>query len=1163
MQRVKLAKESEATVPAKTLPHRLSSKLSDGVHHYTTDSGVNVALIKEGDTYYFYDYVTDNIFKPMTMQEANKALKSHYTSSMQATNGKIAAAMPLAEATADLSAETKTAADSTEVESAVENSDFGTTEGIETADFIEEVNRMIDESRKSKRKKRIGVVSQNHANIINNLMQTVNPEFSADGYELWIDGTSASHIEIRHGKNGEADKSMASREAKMLIPWAAQNADRSEFIVEDGEIKLSDRFFNKDGSRAPEIRLQKTLNGDTIYVAECVPDATNKRIYITSAYIKKGSKGQLLNMDNKSSPQPTPEASFDGNATTTSIPDSSKKINSFEKNSSEKVSSYEKLKAQNAEIAKFAEENIKDYKKLNDPSRRAVRAVIRQGRAHGLSDADIITIASVSAHSGAKIKFSKADCKRTNKKGETVYVDGFYDGDTDTITVNPEKTRSTDRLLLHELLHDIVMHLGGTKKGFKLYKKLVEQALNNMSEEQQNAIVEKYQEMGESRDSVLTEEILAHYGEAFANKAFFEAMLTERQSLGKRILNFFKSAVTDYAGDERLTRSARKFQRAFKKLFDDYSAINQNTNAYDSNLRLSEGEKRNAAAVDNYSEEEYNNFGWARENNVLNAAENEDLRSKFAGATKGLISVPKSKSGEYMIAVGGNGINNKIAFMKGDIDSPIITRILEIDADNETTLSEIRSDLYEIEKRGIQQETGGVFRRYDSFNFRNNGVAKRNISKGQGHNNQLGAKRSSGSGKTQRIKEIVFEENGTERITYSDGSVEIRNSQNDIKSDSNKRYALSADFDIAKDAISSKETESKLKQLKNYAKNMTPSSILATQIQFTNTQAGIEAAGKALGIKEIEAEVQAVRASRSQAQEMLGGNQWTIMGDKYVKQGDGFYKIIEPIQKKGKEYWERFQKFLFHRHNIDRMSLEERSIAKNEAKKTELAELQTKLKELKAQLAEVNAELKDLKLQRGREAVLKRSKLNDTKQALTAEQNALEKNVSKLRQDIESFKPEENKAVLGKEENGETVAVTADESRVIVEKYLKLHPEFEAEAEKIYTYLDNLQKMRLDAGLIDETLYKALKEKYPHYVPTYREESKQGASGISGKYNLSVKKTISKAKGSVETLMSLDDSISRMTEQVITAANVNRLANTLYDAATASSQNKKYQPSGW
>ena len=55
-------------------------------------------------------------------------------------------------------------------------------------------------------------------------------------------------------------------------------------------------------------------------------------IWITSAYInKKGSKGQLLNIEDTSSPQPTPEASFDSNATDISITDSAEKSNSFEK----------------------------------------------------------------------------------------------------------------------------------------------------------------------------------------------------------------------------------------------------------------------------------------------------------------------------------------------------------------------------------------------------------------------------------------------------------------------------------------------------------------------------------------------------------------------------------------------------------------------------------------------------------------------------------------------------------------------------------------------------------------------------------------------------------------------------------------------------------------
>lgn len=110
---------------------------------------------------------------------------------------------------------------------------------------------------------------------------------------------------------------MASHEAKILIPWAVQNASSGDFLREDnGAIKLSNRFFNRDNSKAPEIQLKKVVAGDIIYISECVPDSVNKRIWITSAYIQKGNSGQLLNMEDISSPQPTPKASFDSTATT-------------------------------------------------------------------------------------------------------------------------------------------------------------------------------------------------------------------------------------------------------------------------------------------------------------------------------------------------------------------------------------------------------------------------------------------------------------------------------------------------------------------------------------------------------------------------------------------------------------------------------------------------------------------------------------------------------------------------------------------------------------------------------------------------------------------------------------------------------------------------------
>ncbi len=220
----------------------------------------------------------------------------------------------------------------------------------ETAEFIESVSKMNDKTQISKRKKRIGKLSREHAEIVNNLMKTELPGFSADGYELWIDGTGAKHIEDRHGKNGSADNSMASMEAKELISWASQNAENGYFIKENnGEIRRSKRFFNSDGSRAPEIRLEKQIDGDTMYVSECVPDSSNRRIWITSAYIKKGSKGQLLNMDENSSPQPTPEASFDSTATNTIITENSQKSNSEQKKS--KLTSKKAIKSLVLDVA--------------------------------------------------------------------------------------------------------------------------------------------------------------------------------------------------------------------------------------------------------------------------------------------------------------------------------------------------------------------------------------------------------------------------------------------------------------------------------------------------------------------------------------------------------------------------------------------------------------------------------------------------------------------------------------------------------------------------------------------------------------------------------------------------------------------------------------------
>ena len=189
-----------------------------------------------------------------------------------------------------------------------------------------------------------------------------------------------------------------------------------------------------------------------------------------------------------------------------------------------------------------------------------------------------------------------------------------------------------------------------------------------------------------------------------------------------------------------------------------------------------EGGKFSEREVDNYSQKEYNDFGWARANDVLSATENADLRSKFAAAISKQANPPKTKAGEYMISV-GDTVENKIAYMKGTIDEPIITRIVEIDEYNETKLDKLRRYLYDLERRGIQQEAGGIYRRYDAFDFKSNVSSERKSLSLSGHNIGLGTQRGRSSKKAKRVTRFTVNEDGTYTTYYADGTVETEKQQ--------------------------------------------------------------------------------------------------------------------------------------------------------------------------------------------------------------------------------------------------------------------------------------------------------------------------------------------------------------------------------------------------
>ena len=96
-----------------------------------------------------------------------------------------------------------------------------------------------------------------------------------------LDDNGVQHIERRHGKNGEADHSMANLEDIARINFVLENFDQAYRSEQPAA-----GYFDSKGKKAPVVVFTKKING-TYYVVEAVSDAKSKRNYIISAYLSR------------------------------------------------------------------------------------------------------------------------------------------------------------------------------------------------------------------------------------------------------------------------------------------------------------------------------------------------------------------------------------------------------------------------------------------------------------------------------------------------------------------------------------------------------------------------------------------------------------------------------------------------------------------------------------------------------------------------------------------------------------------------------------------------------------------------------------------------------------------------------------------------------------
>ena len=257
------------------------------------------------------------------------------------------------------------------------------------------------------------------------------------------------------------------------------------------------------------------------------------------------------------------------------------------------------------------------------------------------------------------------------------------------------------------------------------------------------------------------------------------------------------------------------------------------------------------------------------------------------------------------------------------------------------------------------------------------------------------------------------------------------------------------------------------------------------------------------------------RAASSAGVSMITDAQTNINAQKV---GKSLNEIFSPIREKGEEYYRAFQMYLFHLHNIDRMSL---------SKNKEGAVL-----EAKAALHDFDSNHPEIRTDTEAQLMRLTESMDPDVAALATERMRLLRNLNAA----EAIK---DKPVFSYE-------VTADESRERARRALQQNPEFDQYRQEVRTYIDNLMQYRVDSGLMTQENADYLKKLYPNYVPTMRAGKQEAGTGRD-RNAVRIGKTVGRAEGGTADLVPLHEALGRQTMKAVREGSKNRFGQRLLD----------------
>lgn len=379
-----------------------------------------------------------------------------------------------------------------------------------------------------------------------------------------------------------------------------------------------------------------------------------------------------------------------------------------------------------------------------------------------------------------------------------------------------------------------------------------------------------------------------------------------------------------------------------------------------------------------------------------------------------------------------------------------------------------------------------------------------------------------------RIAELFGDSEELARQELTDKTV--KNLTEKGQTDKDEEYAARATID----ATTEKVTDEVVKAERNFRENIESITSGAMRM-FVNAGDTVRRIAKATKSKSLEGYYFNAGAYSQRAGNWIakGGARTDIDGHKI---GTSLADTLAPMRKDAKKYRD-FQLYLLHMHNVDRMKYD--NSAELQRIKDELIRVKERypqLKELSAQeLARVASDAADDPITRA-EAHEMYIEAHQGKNPRIGTVNMAAAYIQELQKQRAIVEKQGLKPIFGYD-------VTADDSQTAAQLLAAENPEFKEWAKEVYRYSDDLIRYRVEAGLITREFADALKKRYPHYIPTFREEGTNSKKARSARRNggIVVSNAIGRAVGSDGVLLPLHTALSRKTVSTMRNAGLNQL----------------------